>query len=216
MASNPYGSKYLHQTAVLKELARPSSERAIPSTEEPDMAYAEGRSKADAEGAQLAEQERRFMSSLLAAHDQLRIFSKQNDLATLIGVGNIAAQGVAGYQQHKAMAEQNETLRDIAATFAKLPGIVAAANAENRKAWEASAPNGRAPEPAAPANPDLLRFGPAQLPPEYSAVPPAPVTLSGLSAGEVLNPSPPPPRPSLAAISGGGLFRPDLFLQKGR
>jgi hypothetical protein len=156
--ANPIGSKYLYQNAVLKELARPSSELATPSLEAPAMEYAEGRSLAEAAEAKLAgdialekasmaesereftaslaEKQRQFMSNLLFGQEQLGEFSKNNDLATLIGIGNIATQGVAAYQQNSKMEEQNVLLQDIAKQYAALPDAVSKAAAAERKKWE--------------------------------------------------------------------------------
>ncbi|OPY16059.1 MAG: hypothetical protein A4E69_00328 [Syntrophus sp. PtaB.Bin138] len=156
--ANPIGSEYLYQNAVLKELARPSSERAMPSIETPAMDYAEGRSLADAAqvklssdvafkkaaleqsdqefAATLAERERQFMAKLLFAQDQLSTFSRQNDLANWVSVGNIAAQGVAGYVQGNRLAEQNKILQDIAKSYASLPQTVSLANAARANEWQ--------------------------------------------------------------------------------
>lgn len=150
--ANPTGSNYLYQTAVLKELGKPSSEQAIPSIETPATEYMQGRSLAEAAAlknqsdfdfneAMLEEKGRQFMQNLIFGQDQLREFARQNDLATMIGIGNIAVQGVAGYAQNERMAKQEEIQNDILETYKALPGTVSLANAARAKEWETGVGN---------------------------------------------------------------------------
>ncbi|HAJ26092.1 MAG TPA: hypothetical protein DCG53_02405 [Syntrophus sp. (in: bacteria)] len=170
--ANPTGSGYLFQNAVLREISRPSSERAQVSIEAPATDYAEGKSISDAQAlststdlnfkkAALAESgrqsdlktgesarqfglktgetdrqfnlktgenERQLLENLLFAHDQLGTLSQQNDLATIIGVGNIALTGAQAYKTSETLKKQEEMTNAIIDTQKKLPETISLAN----------------------------------------------------------------------------------------
>lgn len=159
--ANPTGSGYLYQNAVLREISRPSSERAQASIETPVTDYAEGKSTSDAQALKMSndlnlkkdalieserqfdlktgesrrefdlktgETERQLLENLLFAHDQLGKYSQQNDIATIIGAGNIALTAAQAYKTGETLEKQKEMTDAIINANKALPEIVSLAN----------------------------------------------------------------------------------------
>ena len=122
--ANAIGSDYLYKNAVLKELSRPSQERAQVSIEAPATDYVAGRTASDAQivsnasdiafkEAALRQKSNQFLNNILFAHDQLNQFSKNATLANLLGVGNLAVTGAKAYETKQAMEKQQKTVDEI-------------------------------------------------------------------------------------------------------
>jgi exonuclease VII small subunit len=158
--ANSTGSGYLYQNAVLKELARPTSERAQVSLEAPAAEYAAGRAAADAAQQKLAadinykqaalaesgrefnlktdEMQREFMERLLFAKDQLSQFSKQNDIATIIGLGNMAVTGAQAWKTAGQLEKQEKMQQDVIDMRKEMTNLARQSVADQRSAFETS------------------------------------------------------------------------------
>lgn len=105
--------QYDLQNAILKTAAKPQSEQAVFSIKKPAGEYAAARSAADAattiNAQKLAQSEKQFIQQLLNAHKQLKTFSKQNTLATLISATGIPIQLNAN-QEAMASAGRQESM----------------------------------------------------------------------------------------------------------
>ena len=125
------------QKAVLKEAARPSSEKAVFSIEKPAADYAADRAAADTRttinAQKLAQEEKQFLSRLLFAHDQLKTFSKQNDLATIIAAAGIPVQLAANKKMEDSANKQTQLIKEIIDSNKTNINTVNLANAAARK-----------------------------------------------------------------------------------
>lgn len=105
------------QNTILKEAARPSSEKSGLSIKEPAAKYAASRSAADTStlinDMKLQQSEKQFLTNLMNAKEQLKTFAKQNNIATIIAAANIPITLAGSVQQMNRADEQDKTNRQI-------------------------------------------------------------------------------------------------------
>ena len=109
--------EYDLQKAILKEAAKPASEKAVFSIEKPVAEYAADRAAADTRttinAQELAQHEKQFLTRLIFARNQLADFSRNNDLATLIAAGGIPVQLAANQQMKNSMDKQSAMTQEL-------------------------------------------------------------------------------------------------------
>jgi len=124
MLPNTIGSPSLMNQAILRKIAKANATGGNVSLEQPVTDYAAGKSAADADALKfatdlnfkkeiLAQDEKQFLTRLLAARDDLATWSKQNDLATLISAANMPVSGFAAFKQSERQDNQDETVKTI-------------------------------------------------------------------------------------------------------
>lgn len=124
MSTNPAGSEYVLQNAILKNAALAAGTGTNASIEQPVVDYAAGKAASDADAVkaandlnfkkdQMAQQEKQFLTQLLFAHDQLNTWSKQNDLATLLSAAAIPGQIVSMNNQSNSLDKQNALTKEL-------------------------------------------------------------------------------------------------------
>ncbi|MEN6421325.1 MAG: hypothetical protein ABFD76_05200 [Smithella sp.] len=132
--------QYDLQNAILKAAAKPQSEQAVFSIKKPAGEYAADRSAADAtttiNAQKLAQSEKQFIQRLLNAHNQLKTFSKQNTLTTLISAAGIPLQLNANQEAKASAGRQEAMTQKLIDLEQQKINMTKAANAEQAKKVE--------------------------------------------------------------------------------
>ena len=134
-------SEYGFNKAMLKELAKSNAEGGMPNMEEAATEYAANKATRDAAAVEASEHlaldQKKFMSNLQFARDQLSDYLKNNNVATLIAAVNVPVQGAAMMKQSERLVQQNATLKDITNIYAQNAANAVSAAKKNTADWQA-------------------------------------------------------------------------------